>query len=262
MFPVLLELGPLRLPAYGFFVALGYLAAILWLRSRQADMKLADDQFWFAVYAVFFGAIAGGKLMFLAVEHRRFLSGEMSLLADFRYGFVFFGGFIGSCLAGLYCRRRLRVDFLANADYFGAALPMGHAVGRLGCLASGCCYGRPTSLPWGLSLGGHPLCTTPPELWGRLLHPVQLYEAAGNAVIAAFLVKAVLPRLRERRLVPGTAFLGYVVLYAGLRFAVEFFRADDRGFWRGLSLAQWTALACLGAAAGAFWKNGIRRGSA
>ncbi|MBI4677578.1 MAG: prolipoprotein diacylglyceryl transferase [Elusimicrobia bacterium] len=248
MFPVLLDLKVVQVPAYGFFVALGYLVSILWLKASRSEMGLSDDQFWFVIYAVFIGALVGGKLMFLAVEWRRLLSGELRSFADLRYGFVFFGGFFGACLAGLYCRRRFNLDYLATADHFGPALALGHAVGRLGCLASGCCYGRPTGLPWGVRLGSHPLSTTPPELWGVPLHPAQLYEAAGNLVIAVLLIKAVLPRIRRGGLAPGAAFLGYVALYSCLRFGVEFFRADDRGFLLGLSVAQWTALACLTAA--------------
>ncbi|MBI5883893.1 MAG: prolipoprotein diacylglyceryl transferase [Elusimicrobia bacterium] len=247
MFPVLLDLGFFKVPAYGFFVALGYLAAIMWLRGRKAGMGLDEDRFWFVVYAVFIGALAGGKLMFLAVEYRRLLSGELRSFSDLRYGFVFFGGFFGACLAGLFCRRRLGIGYLGTADFFGPALALGHAVGRLGCLASGCCYGRPTGLPWGVRLGGHPLSTTPTELWGVPLHPVQVYEALGNAVIALLLIKLVLPRV-PKAWAPGTVFLAYVVLYSCLRFSVEFFRGDDRGMWLGLSVAQWTALGCLAAA--------------
>ncbi|MBI5623902.1 MAG: prolipoprotein diacylglyceryl transferase [Elusimicrobia bacterium] len=255
MFPVILELGPLRIPAYGFFVALGYLTAILWLRSRKAAMGLDEDRFWFLIYGVFFGALAGGKLMFLAVEHRRLLSGELHFFSDLRYGFVFFGGFFGACLAGFWCCRRKGVAFLEAADFFAPALALGHAVGRLGCLASGCCHGRPTTLPWGLSMGGHPLCTTPHELWGVPLHPAQLYEALGNAAIALVLVKAVLPRVRSGpgpgRWPAGSAFLAYLAAYSCLRFGVEAFRGDDRGMSWGLSVAQWTAGACLIAAVAA-----------
>ncbi|MFA6316032.1 MAG: prolipoprotein diacylglyceryl transferase [Elusimicrobiota bacterium] len=271
MLPILLDLGAVKIPAYGFFTALGYLTAILWLRSRRSALGWSEDQFWFVVYGVFIGALLGGKLMFLAVEYRRLASVGLGSFSDLRYGFVFFGGFFGASLAGLWCCRRKGLDFLAGADQFAPALALGHAIGRLGCLASGCCHGAPTTLPWGLRLGGHPLSATPPELWGVPLHPVQLYESGGNLLIALFLARAVLPRcgpaglgaapdgLSGRSLPVGSAFVAYMALYPVLRFGVEFLRGDDRGIALGLSTAQWTALGCLAFAAWAWTRLRRRR---
>ncbi len=259
MFPVLIELGPIQIPTYGVLVALAYLSGILWLKTQIKHMGLTEDRFWFLIYSLFFGAIAGGKLLFWAVEYRAILDGDLRLVADFRYGFVFFGGFLGSCLAGLWARRRMGFAYLKLSDYFAVALPMGHALGRLGCLAAGCCFGRPTSLPWGVHLGGHPLSSTPDRFWGVSLHPTQVYESIGNAVIALVLWSWLLPKVKRGRLVPGTMFLGYIISYSVLRFVVEVFRGDDRGFLAGLSVSQWIALAAVAAAAWAMRRNGVFR---
>ena len=139
------------------------------------------------------------------------------------------------------------------------ALCFGHAVGRLGCLAAGCCYGRPTSLPWGIALGGDPASSTPPELWGIPLHPVQLYESLANADIGLFLLTCLLPRARRRELVPGTVFLAYAALYGAARFLIEFFRFDDRGAsLPPFSVSQWLALAAVAAAGWLMLRRGVR----
>jgi phosphatidylglycerol:prolipoprotein diacylglycerol transferase len=259
MHPILISLGPLSLSTYGAAVAAGYLAAILWLKSRMAELGLDEKGFWRLIYCLFFGAIAGGKLLYWAVSYRELLDGRLSILGDIRYGFVFFGGLLGASAMGWVAKRWVGLDYMATADYAGVALPMGHAVGRLGCLAAGCCYGRPTDLPWGLALGGHPACVTPRELWGIPLHPTQLYEAAADALIALVLLKLLLPRVRRRELVPGTVFLAYIGLYGAARFCIEFFRFDDRGASPApFSVSQWLSLAAVAAAAALMARRGVR----
>jgi phosphatidylglycerol---prolipoprotein diacylglyceryl transferase len=117
------------------------------------------------------------------------------------------------------------------------ALPLGHAIGRLGCLMAGCCYGRHTTMPWGLAMDGDPS-----------RHPTQIYEAILNALIAFTVARVALPRTRDGRWKPGSAFLLYIALYAVARFVVEIYRGDDRGeFWHGLSPSQLVAIAALAA---------------
>lgn len=251
MFPTLIHIGtfslgrhvfgPFYIATYGFFVALGYLTAILWLKSQIGHMKLTEERFWTLVYCLFFGALAGGKLLFIILNWNAFAAGRMNLLRDFRFGFVFFGGFMGVVGMGfLYFRKNLS-EAARVGDYFGAILPVGHAIGRLGCLAAGCCYGRPTTMPWAIRFTNpDSLITT--GLLDVPVHPTQLYEAAGNIAIAGVLFR-LLKRVQKDELQPGSVLCAYVLLYAVLRFIVEFYRGDDRGgFWLGLSPSQWIAL--------------------
>jgi len=270
MHPTLIHFGPLTISTYGFLVAAGYLSGILWLKARMLPGPrhaglpgLTEDKFWTLIYGLFAGAILGGKLLFVALEWRAYAGGQLRFFGDFRYGFVFFGGLLGSMAVGALLVRKLKVPYLATADYFGVALPLGHSIGRLGCLAAGCCYGRPTSLPWGVVLGGDPASSTPVELWGVHLHPTQVYESLANFAIFAFLLKAVLPRVEKGQRPAGTVFLSYVALYSIARFLNEFLRGDDRGgFFLGLSISQWVGLVCLAAAAALLLRLRLRWRSA
>lgn len=230
MFPTLVSYGRFSIPTYGVFVAAGYVAAILWLQARRKDLGLTEDAFWDVMYWLVGGALVGGKIAYVIVER------DLSLLwREPRYGFVFYGGFLGACLTVWIASRRMKFPLARLADYVGVALPLGHAIGRLGCVAAGCCYGRHTDLPWGIPLAGDPS-----------RHPTQLYEAAANIAIAVLIARAALPRVRDGRWKPGAAFILYIALYAVARFTVEIFRGDDRGgFWFGLSPSQWGALAAL-----------------
>ncbi|MBI5246107.1 MAG: prolipoprotein diacylglyceryl transferase [Elusimicrobia bacterium] len=228
MFPVLLTLGPLEVSTYGVVVAAGWLAGVKWLVSRRSSFGMSEDAIWTLVYWAFGGAFAGGKLMYFLVT-----PGSFALsLAALRYGFVFYGGLLGGLAAGAWHGYRTRLAFYKVADYCLTALALGHGIGRFGCLAAGCCYGRHTDLPWGISLAGDPS-----------RHPTQVYEALLNLALFGALVRFVLPRVEAGRWPRGSAVAAYIFGYAALRFAVEFLRGDDRGaFTFGLSPSQWVAL--------------------
>jgi phosphatidylglycerol:prolipoprotein diacylglycerol transferase len=121
---------------------------------------------------------------------------------------------------------------------FAPGIALGHAVGRVGCLLAGCCYGRPTDLAWGIvfsdpfagSYVGTPLNVH--------LHPVQLYESGAELLILA----ALLLMEKRGRAFPGRTFWGYVLLYAVSRFIIEFFRGDERGMLLGVSTSQFISL--------------------
>ena len=235
MHPILLNLGPwLTIPTYGAIVAAGWFAGVKWLVSRRDELGLTEDEVWSAVYWVFAGAFIGGKVLYYGFINP---SAWDWTLGSLRYGSVFYGGFLGAVATGFWWCRRRGKSFLALGDYFTAALALGHGIGRFGCLAAGCCYGRHTDLPWGVALAGDPS-----------RHPTQVYEALLNFVLFGLLVKFALPRARDRRWRPGAVVVCYALGYAALRFSVEFLRGDDRGVMRfGLSPSQLIALAVAAA---------------
>ena len=243
MFPQL-RIGPFAFGSYGLLSAAGVVLAVLWLKSNRKKMGLSENAFWAAIWSLFLGAVVGSKLLFVALAWPEYASGRMRLFADFDYGFVYFGGLLGAGLAGLAFARRRKLGYLRGADYFGVALPLGHAVGRLGCFAAGCCHGRCATVPWAVRFTD-PECLVPPAFRGIPLHPVQVYEAAGNIVIAAT-VYVILTRVEQGRLRRGTAFQWYLALYGVLRLTMDFFRGDGRPErFLGLSHQQGFALACL-----------------
>jgi phosphatidylglycerol:prolipoprotein diacylglycerol transferase len=212
---------------YGFFAAAGCITAVLWLRAHRRALGLSDNTFWLAVWTMVLGAAVGAKALFIALGWEHFARGELSLCGDLGVGFVFWGGLGGAAVAGWGIARTLGRSFTRGADYFAVAVPMGHAIGRVGCFLTGCC-------------GGHPP------------HPVQLYEAAGLALIA-WSSRATLARVEAGALAHGAAFCRYLALYGALRVLLDPLRADGRPErWLGLSAQQGLALAVI-AAAGLVW---------
>ena len=133
-------------------------------------------------------------------------------------------------LAGAVFARLRRLEFMRGADYFAVAVPLGHAIGRIGCFFTGCCYGRAG-------------------------HPVQLYEALG-LVLIALTCRHVLGRVETGVAARGTAFRVYLALYGGLRLVLDPLRADGRPErFLGLSYPQGIALCVIALAL--VWQRSI-----
>jgi phosphatidylglycerol:prolipoprotein diacylglycerol transferase len=247
---------------YSVLTALGYLTGIVWLRTQVKNMQGTPALFYSLVGTLLIAALSGGKLGFFLVEWREFVANPGTMLREWNTGWVFWSGFLLACLAGLfykawYNRTHRPRTYLPVADYFAAALALGHVIGRLGCWTEGCCHGRPTGLPWG-SAFMDPASSVPPQWLGVLLHPTQLYEAFAEAVAAAVLIGRVLPDIRSGKLRYGTAFLGYILYDSILRFLIECLRGDDRGAFlsSALSPSQWVSLFAGSAAAWALKRRG------
>lgn len=205
---------------FGLLVACGAVTAIFWLSRRTRGMGVTENEFWAALWLMVVGAIIGAKGLFVVLGWRHFTSGELRFWSDFQTGFVFFGGFSGAAVAGALFAWWRRLDFWRGADYFAVALPLGHAIGRVGCFVEGCCPGVPP-------------------------HPVQLYEAGGLLVLT-LVGRSLLQRIETGRSARGTAFCGYVAGYGLLRLLLDPLRSDGvPGDWLGWSLEQGLALALM-----------------
>jgi phosphatidylglycerol:prolipoprotein diacylglycerol transferase len=202
---------------WGLFTAAGGMTAVLWLTRHRSGLGVSENEFWAAMWTLLLGGIAGGKILFIILGWEHYARGELRLWADFDVGFVFFGGLVGAVVAGAVFAAVRGLSFVRGADYFSVAIPVGHAIGRVGCFFAGCCQGRPP-------------------------HPVQLYEAAGLILIAIG-CRTVLSRVESHASPPGTAFRCYLVLYGSLRLLLDPLRADGRPErFLGLSHQQGIAL--------------------
>ena len=235
------RLGPLPFPTtYGLLVAAGLVVA-LWLLRRTAPRvgiraQQAQD---LVVWSCLVGLL-GAKLLLILLEPRAFLQAPWELL--FQAG-VFYGGLVAAVATGWVLAKRRGLDAHALGDAVAPALAVGHAFGRLGCFFAGCCWGRACDLPWAVVYTDpHAAATSGIFPAGTPVHPVQLYEAAGNLLLALGAWW-----LLGRRRFSGQVWWSYVAAYALLRFSLEELRGDPRGSWLGglLSTSQGIALVGL-----------------
>lgn len=221
MFPILYQSPDLILYSYPLLMGIGWgVGYQIFFSLVQISRLKAQALFW----GIFLSAWLGAKLLFVLT------SGETSYLTSASFwtggGFVFFGGLLaGAAFLGLFkvAYRSLKLEQLWPIL---PALTIGHAIGRVGCLLAGCCFGKPTNLFWGIYLHDH----------NR--HPTQLLESLGLFILGAYLLKSKKSKT--------TLVTTYLLAYGSLRFLIEGLRGDAiRGQWGYITPSQAISLTMI-----------------
>ena len=244
MMPILYDLRifgyDLSLPTYGLLLAIAFLAALaVAVRGarREGIATTAITDLW--IISLLAGVI-GAKLLLYLLDWRYYFDNPTAILASLRSAGVWYGGLLVAVAACLIVVRRRGLDGWVIGDVVAPAISLGQAIGRLGCFAAGCCYGKACELPWAVTFSNpraHEITGVPLSV---PLHPTQLYHA-----LADFTLFLILLRLVPRRRFNGQALLAYLILYAILRGVIEAFRGDPRGALGALSTSQILGAAIL-----------------
>jgi len=246
MHPILLQLGPLTLHSYGLMVALGFLSGIALSIYLLTKSGLDGPSYLDLAIYIMLAAIVGGRAFYVIGMWNYFAVNPLEIIMVQTGGLVYLGGLIFAVLTAVVYLLVRRQPVLQALDAITPGTALGYAIGRIGCFLTGCCFGLPTTLPWGIvfppaSLAGE-YCP------GQAVHPTQLYSS-----ITMFIVAYVLYRLWHRRHNPGEVLCWGLFLYSLYRFLVEFLRYSPI-HWAGLTPSQWLGLVIgSGAAAGLFY---------
>ncbi len=249
MNPIFLHLGPVTIHWYGVFMALAFLTGfanwiVLGRRAGRDAQFCSDLLFW-----VMIAGLVGGRIAYIASEFRDYAADPRQIFAIWKGGLIFYGGFIGAILAVYIFARRHHIAFLALLDFAMTSLPLAHALGRIGCFMTGCCFGAPRqnwpgiafpafSPPWDrhIELGlitRQASCSLP-------VHPVQLYETLWNLALYPILLLVF-----RRRKADGVTTGTYLLLYPLGRFLLEGLRGTERIYVGPISTAQLVSLAMM-----------------
>lgn len=259
MYPVLIDLGFFQIPTYGVLLATA-VAVALWTARRRARRvgldgdRLVDFGLWMVIWA-----LVGSKLLLVLVELPQYLAHPERFLGLIRAGGVFLGGFLAAVVAAVVLLRRYRLEPLATFDAVAPSISLGHAIGRLGCFAAGCCWGARCDLPWAVEYTDPRAAANVGTPLHDHLHPWPLY-----AVVANLVLYGILEWYHRRRPSPGRVFGMYLVLYGVTRFVLERWRGDEvRGavFGGFLSTSQAISIALILAGIGLHWWVSRKRGS-
>lgn len=245
MHSVAFQIGGFTIYWYGVLAAFGFLAA-LWTSSRRAPREgfspelIVDLAPWLIV-----GAIVGARLFYVVTHWQEFAREPFwEVFALRRSGLVWYGGLIGASLATIVFTRLKKVALWKVADVMAPSIALGHVFGRFGCLMTGCCFGRETTVPWAIHF--------PSDHWtkGAGVHPTQVYEAVLNALLYAGLMW-----LYRRKKFDGQIFAAYLIGYAILRGLVEAFRGDYAHYYLGghVTAAQLLSVAILATGSLLLW---------
>ncbi len=250
MHPILFKIGSWPIHTYGALIAAGFIAASVVFRKLSERSKLNVDQVMDLVFWSFLIGFLGARTLYVITRWEDFSSDPASIFRIWEGGLVFFGGPLAVVPFLIWYLRKHSLPLWKTMDVLVPGLALAHAFGRLGCLAAGCCYGKPTESGWGLKLDS-PLVEE--SMRGIPLHPVQLYESAALLVLFAGLLLV----YRSRRF-DGQVVLTYFMAYPLIRSITEVFRGDSvRGFVIDgyLSTSQFiSALVFLAAAIALFFR--------
>lgn len=257
MHPILFQIGGLPIYTYGVLVAAGVLLGLSYARKQAPRAGLDADKIWnMGIYTILV-ALLLAKIWLVASDWDFYSAHPRDIFSiqTFQSGGTFYGGIVGAVVTIVLYAHFQKMPMLAVLDVSAFGLPLGHAIGRLGCFAAGCCYGKPTSLPWGIAFKNPIAAQVAGTPLGVHLHPTQLYESFAEFLNFAFLIW-----LGRRQSFRGQIVGTYFLLYGFERGTIEFFRGDPGRtmmFHDTVSLMQLVSVGLI--LTGAFlWWRGLR----
>lgn len=254
---------PWALHTYGLLIASGFLVAMV-LGARQARREGEDPDriVDLAFYVLLFGLI-GARFIFILTKWEDYARDPIEIFMFWRGGLVWYGGFLGASAYTFYYTRKYRLDFFKLVDIMIPYMALAHAFGRLGCLAAGCCFGKPTDVAWGITFPLESMAQAAQQRAGLVgigelphpIHPTQLYEAG-----AEFAMFWLLLAVRRFKRFHGQVFLVWIGSYPIIRSIIEVFRGDkERGIYFYLSTSQWISIGVAAAAVALYFHLRKRR---
>ncbi len=238
MYPYI-DLFGKKIGTYGLCMVVGiFLAGWLSLRRGKERGLKTEDLLIVAAFALLFALPCGG-ILYAFVTYSPSQVWHSVISGDFTVfgGLVFYGGLIGGIIGAMIGIIVAKTKFTVVESSVVPYIPVGHAIGRIGCLLAGCCrgiaYDGPLAIYYQSAVTGVPI--------DQGYFPVQLLEALINIEICLTLIWI---DRKERK--PGAVLSSYIGLYAVARFILEYFRGDSiRGIYDGLSTSQWIAIATV-----------------
>ena len=225
MFPDLFSIGPFTLHTYGLFVAIGFFVALLVaVKIGKTREGIPPQRIMDMGFIIILSAIVGSRVLYVLMNITYYSNHPWDMFKIWEGGLVFSGGIVAVLLTIPWYVRRHHLSFWKTCDLWAPAVAVGQAIGRIGCLMAGCCYGKPTDLKWGIVFT-HPHSLAPRNV---ALHPTQIYSS-----ISGFIIFIILLLIYSKRKFEGQVLLWFLILHSTARLAIERFRGDDRGMLFG-----------------------------
>jgi phosphatidylglycerol:prolipoprotein diacylglycerol transferase len=195
---------------YGILIAFGIMLGSVIAYKRAPKHDISPDKILDILIISLPASIVGARVYYIAFNFGEY-SGDLMKIINIRLGgLAIHGGLLAGFLACLIICRFVKVRQLNAFDLFAPCVALGQAIGRWGNYFNSEAYGSPTTLPWGIPIGG------------EMVHPTFLYES-----IWCFLLFLILIYIDNRRSFDGQTFLCYGMLYSAERFFVEALRTDS-----------------------------------
>jgi len=237
MHPILLRIGSLEIRTWGFMVLIAFIVGIWYVTKRSKVYGVNPERIWDLGFWVALFSIIGARIFYVLYHIPYFKEHPGEIIRFWEGGAVFFGGFLFGLVAGIFylIKHRKEIPFWIVGDFTAEALALGMFFGRWGCFFNGCCFGKETSLPWGVVFPpGSPAYEVMDSLH---IHPSQLYEGFSNLLVFFLLIL-----IEKRKPYHGFILFLYFILASLIRFLVDFTRYYEPGNVFILTLNQWISV--------------------
>ncbi len=245
MYPRLLELpwtiphfGTLTIYTYGVLLAAAYLLGLQFALVRARQRSLDPNRVMDLGIYIIISALVGAKLLLLVTDFQTFRTNPAEIFNLLREGGVYYGGLLVAVSVALLYIHAVGLPLWTTCDVFAPGIALGHVIGRFGCFFAGCCWGKPTNVPWAITFTNPFANANVGTPLNVPLHPTQLYEAGAEFLILVFL----LATEKSGRRFAGRTFWLYMLLYAISRYIIEYYRDDPRGSVGPFSTSQFISL--------------------
>lgn len=217
MRPTLFTIGSLPIRSYEVMVALGFLIA-LYIAVRRAKKKNIPFRFMFDLgLCILISGFVGARIFYILQHIRSYDSLADTFSMIWEGGLTFYGGFVLASLVGFIYLRSRRLPIAGVVDIIAPSLALGEGISRIGCFLAGCCFGKPTGLPFGVTFPENSLTGIITD--SQKVHPTQLYSS-----IILFCIFIILITFQRYTKFSGQLFLSYMIMYSIYRFSIDFLR--------------------------------------
>lgn len=232
MHPILIKIFGIPIYSYGLFLALAFLVCIMLVLRRAVSIGIDPHHILDLALYVIISSILGARLLYVVMEWHYYMMHPFEIILVNKGGLAFHGGFILALIVGVLVVKGKGLPIGQIADIISLYLPLGQAIGRIGCFLNGCCYGKETSSIFGVRFPEHSFVA---NRFGvdAFVHPTQIYSSVASLVI--FIILGL--RIKGKRF-NGQILLEYMFLYGAARFIIEYFRADNPVVFYGLDIPQ------------------------
>ena len=221
MLPEICHFGSFTIFSYGLMLVLAFFIAAF-LAGRQATKENVDAEKIFNLcFCVFISGIVGSRLFYILINSSFYLRHPLEIIMLQHGGMAWFGGLILGFTGGWLFIRKHKMSLLGTVDIMIPFIALGQAIGRIGCLLNGCCYGKPSK--FGLYF----------PVFDQVLIPTQLYSS-----LLMLFIFIILRFIQDKKHLPGQILCSYLFLYSLKRFFIEFLRNDSPRIFYGLTLFQ------------------------
>jgi len=226
MYPVICKIGPFAIYSYGLMLALSFLVSLALIREQTRKKGGDFDLIFNLVFAAFIFGIIGARVFYIVENLPYYLENPLEMVMLQHGGMSWFGGLIAGSWAGIIYLKKRKVAVYQALDFIVPYVALSQAIGRIGCLLNGCCYGKPSE--YGIYFPVH----------DAVLIPTQIYSS-----LALVLIFIILRFLQDRPHKAGQILFLYLLLYSVKRFFVEFWRDDNAVIFSGMTLFQLLSIA-------------------